>query len=96
MANNIALDGNLNVGGSEVVSGGQTFGDNTADTIGFYGVTPVGQPTSSEQASAVGTALASISATQWGFATSTQGDTLVKEVNAMRAALVSLGLIKGS
>ena len=64
--------------------------------LGFYGATPGTQPASSSQAAAASTAVVSISATQWGFSTSTQGNAVVTLVNRLRADLVTLGLIKGS
>lgn len=44
MANNVAIDGTLLIGG------GQTMGDAAADPIGFYGTTPVTQRAGSNQA----------------------------------------------
>lgn len=60
---------------------GTTFGQSTSDKISFYGVTTVVQPSSTTQA-AVTTG-----------ATTTQVGALA---NQLRAALVELGLIKGS
>ena len=90
-------DGNtsetLNVGRS-----GQPvqFGGAVTATLGFYGVTPIVQPSATNQAAPSATAVASISASQWGFSTSTQAQALVNCVIAMQDALVDLGLIKGS
>lgn len=67
-----------------------------AGTIGFYGATVVGQPTSSNQAAPTSAAPVSISATQWGFSTSNQAQAILTLVTQLRADLVTLGLIKGS
>lgn len=75
---------------------GTTLGQSTSDAVGFYGVTPVAQPTSSNEAAVTTSASVSISATQWGFATSTQATALVTLVNQLRADLVTVGIIKGS
>lgn len=63
---------------------------------GFYGVTPVVQPTTSLQAAPASTAPVSISATQWGFSTSAQAQAVLTLVTQLRADLVTLGIIKGS
>ena len=68
----------------------------TAGLVGFYGATPVVRPTSASQAAAISTAAVSVSATQWGFTTSTQANSIITLVNQMRADLVTLGLIAGS
>lgn len=64
--------------------------------VGFFGNPTTTQPTTSLQAAPSATAAVSISATQFGFSTSTQADAVVNCVRSMQAALVSLGLIKGS
>lgn len=90
-------DGNtsetLNVGRS-----GQPvqFGGTNTATLGWYGATPVSQRTSSNQAAVGTTAAVSISATQWGFSTSTQANAFVTLINQIRSDLVTLGLLKGS
>lgn len=68
----------------------------TTGTAGFFGATATTRPASASQAAVATTAPVSISATQWGFSTSTQAQTLIDSHNAVRAALVSLGIIKGS
>lgn len=55
---------------------------------------PLGGYASSAQAAAGTTA--STSTTPYGFATSTQANAIITLVNAMRTALVSTGIIKGS
>ena len=74
---------------------GHYFGQSTADKIGFYGTTPITQRTNSSQASLATTGAAS-SASVFGFTTAAQADAVVKLANEMRAALVAVGIIKGS
>ena len=66
--------------------------------LGFYGKAsaPIVQPAATNQAAPASTAPVSISATQWGFSTSTQAAALVAFVVQVQADLVALGLIKGS
>lgn len=68
----------------------------TTGQVGFYGITPITQPTSANQAAPSTTAPVSVSATQWGFSTSTQAQAILTLVTQLRADLVSLNLIKGS
>lgn len=72
------------------------FGGDAAATLGFYGATPVAQPAATNQAAIASTAAVSISATQWGFATSTQATGIVTLLAEIRTALVNTGIIKGS
>lgn len=65
-------------------------------TLGFFGTTATTQPASASQAAAATTAPVSISATQWGFSTSTQAAAIIDGYNGIRDALVALGIIKGS
>lgn len=62
----------------------------------FFGSTPTAQPAATNQAAVLTSPAVSVSATQWGFATSAQANGLVTLVNQLRSDLVSLGLIKGS
>lgn len=82
--------------GNLTATGNVALGDASTDTIGFYGATPSTQPTSSNEAAVAATASVSISATQWGFSTSTQANAVITLVNQLRADLVTLGIIKGS
>jgi hypothetical protein len=66
---------------SDARSDGQVLGQSVTDKVGFFGVTPVVQPTSANQAAIT------------AGATTTACNTLVIE---LRTALVNLGLIKGS
>jgi hypothetical protein len=68
----------------------------TTSKVAFFAKTPIVQPTSASQAAPASTAVASITATQWGFSTSTQGNAVITCLIAIRSALVDLGLIKGS
>lgn len=85
--------------------GAQIGASATADKLGFWGATPVVQPTSASQA-AVATSTITTAATTtspWGFATSTQADSLTAQVvllrtlvNQIRSDLVTIGILKGS
>lgn len=68
----------------------------TTGQVGFFGNPATTQPTSANEAAVASTAPVSISATQYGYSTSTQALAIVTLVNQLRADLVSLGLIKGS
>lgn len=72
------------------------MGDNAADTIGFYGVTPVVQPSGATQGVTGVVSVASLSATVWGFSCSATYYATVQLLEAIRTALVSQGLIKGA
>lgn len=85
----VYLDNNLNADGTIL---GQTI----TSRIGFWAVTATTQPTATQQAVAISTAAVSISATQWGFATSTQADGITRLVNQIRSDLVAIGVLKGS
>jgi hypothetical protein len=85
--------------------GGYTVGQSATDTIGFYGATPVAQIGAAGQA-AITDGMGGTAAATNGVAilTGTYNSTLlvnafstvIAAINAQRAALVSLGLIKGS
>lgn len=90
---------------SDARTDGVLVGQSTTDLVGFYGTTPIVQRSGAAQA-AVATSTITTAATTtspWGFATSTQADAIAAQVvllrtlaNENRAALVALGLIKGS
>lgn len=63
-------------------------------TIAGSGVAPVGVIASSAQAAV--TTTAATSTTPYGFSTAAQADAVVTLVNALRTALISAGVIKGS
>jgi hypothetical protein len=84
---------------------GTTLGQSAADKIGFYGATPVAQPTNASQAAitdgSTGTAAATngiqpCTATYNSTIINNAVATLAAQGNALRNALVSLGAIKGS
>lgn len=73
---------------------GNQIGQSSSEKVGFYGTSPIVQPSSADQA-AVGTAAATTTSPH-GYATGTQADAIVTLVNEMRDVLVNLGLMKGS
>ena len=81
---------------------GLQIGFNAADRIGFFGATPVVQPSGAAQAqitSGAGTAGAStadVTATFTQTILNNNFATLVQRINAILTALVALGVIKGS
>lgn len=86
-------------------SGGYVVGQSAADLVGFYGATPVAQPAGAAQAVIVDASGGTGAATN-GILTLTGTynsaiianalATLAAQGNALRAALVSLGAIKGA
>lgn len=72
--------------------GDVSIGD-SADTIGFFGVTPVARPSGSAQA-----ALTLVTATSngFGFSTSAAFTAFINQLEEIRASLVDLGLLTGS
>ena len=85
------LDGrNIQLG----TSVGTKFGTGTTELLAFYNSTPVVQRTGSAQ-NAVSTTGAT-QTTPFGYTTAAQANDIVTLVNELRAALVALGLIKGS
>lgn len=97
----VTVGGDLTVGDDLtvvdlIVTGTARIGNAVSDTIAFFGSTLTAQPAATNQAAPASTAPVSVSATQWAFGTSTQGAAVVNCLIEVRAALVSLGLIKGS
>lgn len=84
---------------------GYQVGQSTADYVAFYGTTPVIRPSGAGQAQVTDSSGGSASATT-GIQALTAGynsailanaiATLAAQGNALRAALLSVGLIKGS
>ena len=70
-------------------SGGCVMGQSTTDLVGFYGVTPVAQ----QGGGSAVTTTAVTTTTPFGFATSTQPQAIVTQVNLLTTALANLGLI---
>ncbi len=64
----------------------------SADKLGFYDAVPIVKPAHAAQAAV--TATAATSSTPFGYSEA-QANELIATVNAMRTALVNLGLIKG-
>jgi len=73
---------------------GAVFGQSASEKIGFYGVTPIVQRSGAAQA-AVGTTSATGTSPK-GYTTTTQANGIVTLLNEIRAALVAVGIIKGS
>ena len=84
---------------------GNSFGQSAADKIGFYGVTPVVQPSAAAQAAITDGSTGTANATTGVAAlTATYNSTLIvnalatilAQTNAMRTALVNTGIMKGA
>ena len=84
---------------------GNSFGQSAADKIGFYGVTPVTQPTAAAQAAITDgsggaanatTGVAALTATYNSTLIVNALATLIAQTNAMRTALVNTGIMKGA
>ena len=84
---------------------GYLVGQSSTDLVAFYGATPIAQPTAAAQATVVdasgGTAaptngILTVTGTYNSAILANAIATLAAQGNAMQAALVSLGLIKGS
>jgi hypothetical protein len=90
---------------SQAAPEGVSLGQSATDTISFYGATPISQPTAAAQAAVTDASGGAAAATN-GILTLTGTynstilanaiATLAAQTNAVRAALVSLGLIKGA
>lgn len=72
---------------------GSTFGKAITEKISFYGAPPIAQRAGAAQAAFSTTMTQS---TGWGFLSSTAADAAVALILEMRAALVAIGIIKGS
>ena len=73
-------------------SGNVTLGDNAADTIGMYGVTPVVQRATAASHTVIATTVTvSTTSAIWGFSTSTQGNALIAAVAEIQATLLGMG-----
>jgi hypothetical protein len=75
---------------------GSIVGKTSTSLVAFWGGTPQAQPSGSGQADIASTAAVSISATQWGFSTSTQATAIVTLVRALRGALADTGFMAGA
>lgn len=91
---------------SPKTGGGFTVGQSASDLVGFYAATPIVQPTGAAQAAIVYTAgigtasatsgLQALSGTFNSTLISNALVTLAAQGNAIRLALVNLGLVQGS
>jgi len=90
---------------SPIITEGVTYGQSAAAKIGFYGATPLVQPTGATQAAvtdgSTGTAAATngiqpLTGTYNSTLLINAIATLAAQGNALRNALVSLGLIAGA
>ena len=84
-ASNVVLDG---------TTGTKIGTSATAQKLGFFNATPVVQPTAAAQKAVVTTGVTQSS--PYGFVTAAQADDMVLTINAIRTALINLGIIKGS
>ena len=85
--------------GKNIVLGtttGTKIGTGATQKLGFYNATPIVQRDSSAVAAVATTGSAASTGTVYGFTTAAQADGIVALVNELRAAIVALGLIKGS
>lgn len=73
---------------------GTKHGTAASQKQSWWGVTPVVQPASANQAAV--SATAATQTTPWGFASQAQADGIVTLLNEIRSALVSIGAIKGA
>lgn len=82
----------VTTGDTKVLQGGPAqIGVSASSYVGFFGVSPTTQPTSSAQA-----ALTAVTAGSVGFNTTAGFSAFVAQVENIRASLVLLGLLKGS
>lgn len=72
---------------------GATVGKSTTEKISFYGVTPIVQRSGADQAALT---LTTATVGGYGFTTATAMNTAVALLVELRAALVAIGVIKGS
>lgn len=83
--------------------GGFTLGQSATDLVGVYGATPIAQPAHANQAALTDNTVGTVS-TVLAALTGTYNSTLIVNAlaslaaqgNALRNALVSVGIIKGS
>jgi hypothetical protein len=81
---------------------GKTYGDSTDDLMGFYGVTPIVQPSGSAQGAVTITATTALvtatisaanSANVWAFASSTVANAYVARTKQMQVDVEALGVL---
>lgn len=76
-------------------STGTKIGTASTQKLGFFNATPIVRPSGASQA-AIATTNPVNASTNWGYTTSSQALAIVTLANAMRSALVNLGLLNGS
>jgi UDP-N-acetyl-D-mannosaminuronic acid transferase (WecB/TagA/CpsF family) len=77
------------------VGGGSPFwvADDPADTVGFYGTTPVVQRATAASHTTIATTVAvSTTSAIWGFSTSTQANNAIAAIAEIQATLVAIGI----
>lgn len=72
---------------------GAMLGKSATEKVGFFGITPVTQPTNAAQAALT---LTTATTAGFGFANATAFNAFIAQLENIRASLVLLGLIKGS
>lgn len=98
-------DTSTNKNQSPLETGGELIGQSATDLVGFWGKTPIVQPTAAGQAAVTDGSGGSASATSGVQALTSSYNSailgnaiasIIVEVNALRLALVNSGIIKGS
>lgn len=72
---------------------GVQLAGSASDKLGFYGVTPIVQPSGSAQAALT---LTTATTAGFGFSSATAFNEAIAQLEEIRASLVALGLIAGS
>jgi hypothetical protein len=72
---------------------GAMLGSAATEKVGFWGITPITQPTSSAQAALT---LTTATTSGFGFSTSAGFNAFIAQLENIRASLVLMGLLKGS
>lgn len=75
---------------------GTVVGQSSASLVAFWGGTPAVRPSGAGQADILSTAAVSVTATQWGYSTSTQATGIVTLLRAIRSALAGSGFMAGA
>lgn len=72
---------------------GTYVGNDSSSLMGFWGVTPIVQPSGADQAALT---LTTVTSSGFGFVGVTGASAAVALIGAMRTALVNAGIMKGS
>ena len=82
---------------------GVKVGQSATDTVGFYGITPIVQPSATAQSAVATTAITTLATTPTATDIAVAVNSLISRqeaavtlVNRLRSDLVSLNLLKGS